>query len=612
MEGSSDRNGRTTLGRQGQSPASKRNRALRWAAPAVLIVIAAGAGFGLINTAQSIQRELRAAVDLVPQLEESIVAGNSSATATVTELKAHTEKAREEAGNPLWTFAALLPWIGPNFQAVTDVAVSADDVAKLGADPLVNTFQSLDWKSLVPDQDGVDLRPLQKANPTLRAAAHAVSSSSERLNSIETSALLPQVAEPLVEARNNLGKLSESLEAATSAASIMPAMLGGDSPRRYLLIVQNNAEPRASGGIPGALATLEVDEGRLTLGTQSSASALGTVTPAVQVDPTQQEIYSRRLGKFMQDVNLTPDFPTAASTASAMWETHTGQKTDGVISVDPIALSYLLEATGSVEVAAPVDSRLPSELNSDNVVETLLSRVYTEIPDPDAQDVYFAVVAKQIFDALGQGRGDPNHLVEAITTAAHEGRVLVWSPTSGEQSVIDKHRLSGAISGPSVHPSQFGVYFNDGTGAKMDFYVQRTVQLIKECPQDGYDQTVVRVKSTNTAPLDAADSLPAYVTGNGNFGVPPGSVQTNVIVYGPVQANVETAKLDGQGTEFAPYLHNQRPVGVLAVRLAPGESKTVEFKFGKIVQHLEPKLVVTPTVQSVNDVTLPNESVHCG
>ncbi|MFM9275062.1 DUF4012 domain-containing protein [Pseudarthrobacter sp. NKDBFgelt] len=557
-------------------------------------------------------RELWAAVELIPQLEESIIAGNSSATTTVRELKAHTEKARGDASTPLWTFAALLPWIGPNFQAVTDVAVSADEVAQLGADPLVSTLQSLDWRSFVPDQDGVDLEPLQKASPALQAAAHAVSSSSERLNSIETSPLLPQVAEPLVEARNRLGKLSENLEAATSAASIMPAMLAADSPRSYLLIVQNNAEPRASGGIPGALATLRVDKGRLTLGTQSSASALGTVTPAVQVDPAQQEIYSRRLGKFMQDVNLTPDFPTAAGTASAMWERHTGQKTDGVISIDPIALSYLLEATGSVNVATPDNSRLPSELTSNNVVETLLSRVYTEIPDPDAQDAYFAAVAKQIFDALGQGHSDPNHLVEAITRGANEGRVLVWSPASREQSVIERHRLSGAISGSSVHPSQFGVYFNDGTGAKMDFYVQRTVQLVKECPQDGYDQTVVRVTSTNTAPADAATSLPPYVTGNGNYGVPPGVVQTNVVAYGPAQAHVETAKLDGQKTEFAPYFHGNRPVGVLAIRLAPGESKTVEFTFGKIVQHTEPNVVVTPTVQDVKDVTLPTETTPCG
>jgi hypothetical protein len=52
-------------------------------------------------------------------------------------------------------------------------------------------------------------------------------------------------------------------------------------------------------------------------------------------------------------------------------------------------------------------------------------------------------------------------------------------------------------------------------------------------------------------------------------------------------------------------------VGVVAQQLAPGESKTVEFTFGKIVQHTEPNLVVTPTVQPVKDVILSTENASC-
>jgi hypothetical protein len=134
---------------------------------------------------------------------------------------------------------------------------------------------------------------------------------------------------------------------------------------------------------------------------------------------------------------------------------------------------------------------------------------------------------------------------------------------------------------------------------------------VKECPKDGYEQTTVKVTSTNTAPADAATSLPAYVTGDGNFGVPPGSVQTNIVAYGPVQANVEIAQVNGERTDFAPYVHSNRPVGVVSVRLAPGESRTVEFTFGKIVQHTEPNVVVTPTVQDVKDVILPTTNASC-
>jgi hypothetical protein len=145
----------------------------------------------------------------------------------------------------------------------------------------------------------------------------------------------------------------------------------------------------------------------------------------------------------------------------------------------------------------------------------------------------------------------------------------------------------------------------------MDYYVKRTVQLVKKCDMDGYEQTTVRVTSMNTAPADAGDSLPRYVTAGGFYGVPAGSVRTNVIAYGPVQANVETAEVDGAKTDFAAHRHANRPVGAVTVTLAPGQSSIVELTFGKIVQHMEPNVVVTPTVQPVKDVILATENAAC-
>jgi hypothetical protein len=508
-----------------------------------------------------------------------------------------------------------LPWIGPNAQAAAEVATAADDVATLGAAPLVDAFQSLNWDSLIPSE-GTDLAPLQAASPSVSAAAHAVRLSADRLNQIDASTLLPQVSKTLTQAREQLHSLTGALDAAADASTLAPEMLGSQAPRNYLLIIQNNAESRASGGIPGALAVLNLDKGKLKLGAQSSAGAVGTMSPIVPIDPEQQQIYSGRMGKFMQDVNLTPDFPTAASTAQGMWQRKTGQRVDGVISVDPVALGYILDATGPVtikqpEVVALASTGLPTELSGRNVVQTLLSDVYSKIEQPRLQDAYFAGVAQEIFTALAGGKGNAKALIEGLMRGTAEGRVLVWSGLPAEQSIIAQYALSGSISGPSVAPAQFGVYFNDGTGAKMDYYVKSTVQLVKECAQGGYEQTTVRITSTNTAPADAATSLPAYVTGGGSFGVPPGSVRTNIVTYGPVQANMETAKLDGQRTDFAPYQHSNRPVGVLAVQLAPGETKTVDFTFGKIVQHTEPNVVVTPTVQAVKDVILPTQNAEC-
>ncbi|MEJ1178635.1 MULTISPECIES: DUF4012 domain-containing protein [unclassified Pseudarthrobacter] len=580
------------------------------------IAVLGGSAAWLGITATRVSQELQAANGLVPALRSALLDNDvDAAKATVDKLMQHTKAAREDTTDPLWVIAGELPWIGANFKAASEVALSADDVSRLGAGPLVSVFQSLDWKTLAPDEDGIDLAPLAAAEPKLVSASHAVRQSSDRLSSIDADELLPQISGPLVQARDQLSALRDGLDAAANTASLAPDMLGGTSPRRYLVLIQNNAELRASGGIPGALAILSVDNGKLTLNNQTSASKFGTTSPAIPVTQEQQNIYSSRLGKYMQDVNLTPDFPSAAGTARAMWEQKTGEHLDGVISVDPVALSYVLAATGPVQVTAPellgLTGGLPSELTSSNVVQTLLSDVYKEIDRPTVQDAYFASAAQQIFGAISGGNTDATNLIESLTRGAQEGRVLLWSSTSDEQAILDRYTISGAVDGPSIAPAQFGVYFNDGTGAKMDYYVKRTVQLVKECPKDGYEQTTVRITSTNVAPEDAASALPAYVTGDGIFGVPPGSVQTNIVTYGPALANIESARLGGQRIEFAPYLHGNRPVGVISVRLAPGETQTVDFTFGKIVQHAEPNIFVTPTVEDIKDVILVTENSPC-
>lgn len=584
---------------------------------AVFIVVVVAGSVWLSVKVSTVRTELESAAGLIPTLKQQILASDAeSSAATVMTLQQHTSAARQAAEDPLWTFASGLPWVGPNLSAMAEVARSADDVSTLGLGPLVHVYESLDWDTLMPSRSGTNLEPIKAAAPSIASAAYALQESSERLAAINDAQLLPQVAEPLRKVTRELKQASGALNSAADAAAIAPAMLGAEGPRSYLLMIQNNAEARASGGIPGALAVLTLDQGKLSMGTQSSAVDVGVMSPALSVDSKQQQIYSTRLGKYMQDVNLTPDFPTAAATARTMWEKKTGQRLDGVLSIDPVVLSYILQTTGPVAINGPEltaikAAGLPTELNGSNVVPTLLSDVYAKIHQPKLQDAYFAGVAKEVFSALSSGKGEAKGLIRGLTQGTEEGRVLVWSANTSEQSIISRYALSGSVSGPSVAPAQFGVYFNDGTGAKMDYYVKRTVQLIRQCPADGYEHITVRVISNNTAPNDAAASLPAYVTGGGAFGVAPGSVQTNIVAYGPVQANVESVDVNGQKTPFAPYMHANRPLGVVAQQLAPGESKTVEFNFAKIVQHVEPNLFVTPTVQPVKDVVLPTENASC-
>lgn len=611
-----------TRRRRSKQPLRKRRRGLFWTGItlAVLTLVLGGAATWLGVQAVVIRDNLQSTTEMLPQLKKQLSDNDKAgAAATVDTLSQHTLAAKAAGTDPVWKVAGALPWVGPNFAAATTVTVTADDVVQLAAKPLLGAFESLDWKSLTPKEGAIELDAIRSAAPSVVTAANTVELSHNRLADIDQSRLVPQIAEPLASAQIQLNELRGTLNVAANTAQLLPAMMGSETPRNYLLLIQNSAEIRATGGISGALTVLSAKEGKIELAAQGSASELGAFVPALKVDAVQEAIYTNRLGSYMQNVNMTPDFPTAAATAQAMWQQRNpGDAIDGVITIDPSALALVLEATGPVDVGEAIPKgvstgSLPTKLDSNNLVKALLSDVYANIEDPGLQDAYFAKVAETIFAKVSSGNTPGEKLVTSLGEAVADNRIKLWSANPEEQKLLSTQNIGGAISGPSVPAAAFGVYFNDGTGAKMDYYVKRTTQLIQHCPQDGYGQYTARITMVNTAPADAATSLPEYVTGGGSFGVEPGSVATNVVVYGPAQARTQAARLDGAVAPISSFIHAERPVGTTRVQLAPGQTATVEVDFSKVVQTGTAHLDVTPTIQKTNEVILPlEEAVNCG
>jgi hypothetical protein len=583
-------------------------------AGALLLLLAAASGWLAYKT-EEIAGELRAAEALVPQLEADVASQKTGdANLTIDEISHHTASARKASEDPAWKLAGAIPVLGANFTAVSELALAADDVVQGSARPLLQVATSLNWERLAPVDGKLDVGALEDSAPAMKSATNTLDLTHARLQAINKSQLLPQVADPLDRVTLKLQGFRDTMSTAANVATALPPMMGSNEPRNYLFLVQNNAELRALGGLPGALALVRVDDGSIELVKQSSGSSIGKFSPSIEVDDAQVDIYSSRLGTYISDVNLTPDFPTAARTAAAMWEARHGDSIDGVVAIDPVVLGHILEASGPVALTEGLGSsatNLPSELNSENVVPTLLSDVYKALDTNASQDEFFAAASEQVFQALVSGKATGPALLRALSRSLEENRVHLWSDHVDDQEILKATKIGGAISGVSVGSASFGVYFNDGTGAKMDYYMKRSVQLVQVCTGNEYMTYRVRVRTINTAPLDADQSLPASITGDGRYGTPPGTVQTNVVVYGPAWSHVDTAVQNGAKVSFGSHLHDNRPVGVVSTRLSPGESSELEMTFVQVVQDAEPTLSVTPTVQDVKDVTLGMEIAEC-
>lgn len=441
--------------------------------------------------------------------------------------------AHELTSDILWRTSEGIPWIGPQLTALAVVAAASDEVFA-GSISLGSELDASFVERLKPVDGRLDPAVLGELGGPARQAADAASKANTMVSGVEQRPLLGVVRTQLEKAQGVLGITAQTLESLSRAIDIAPELLGENGPRRYLLLIQNNAEFRSLGGITGTIGLLSADDGRITLDSTESATALtrDLKSPTVNLPEEIQAVYGTKPARFFHNLTAIPDFRIDGPLARDMYRTQRGVDVDGVIAIDPVALSYVLQATGPISLPGG------DVINSDNVVPLLLNVVYTRYKDPIDQDKFFAAASERIFQALLTGQGSTLRLLASIATASEQRRVLVWSAHPDLQSALEGSPITGEIPTSDDTAVRMGVYFNDATGSKMSYYLKPEISIIwnkcEEEPRRGLRQLAVEVTLSSTAPLDGATSLPPYITGNGVYGVAPGWARTVSNVYLPV------------------------------------------------------------------------------
>ncbi|QNN53946.1 DUF4012 domain-containing protein [Nocardioides mesophilus] len=523
------------------------------------------------------------------ELSEQLTAGDSAAAReTLADAQADADRARSKTDGPGWWLTSRIPGVGPNVVAVRTVADVTDELATGVLPGVVEATETLKPANLRPRGRRIDLEPLTAVAPQVVASDERLQTQVDRVRGLDVEELAPQLAAPVRLLQDKLQEAASLSKRASLAVRLLPPMLGAEGRRDYLMLFQNNAEVRATGGIPGAFAVVTADHGRITLGKQGDAATIGRFEePPIPLTGDEVQLFGENLGRYPQDVNFTPDFPRSAQLIRAMWNERHGLQVDGVLSTDPVALSYLLRGTGPVPLAGG------RTLTADNAVSLLLSDVYAEIKDPTRQNIFFASVARNVFEAVTSGQGEPQAVLDALAQGGDERRLLVWSSHPEEQALLGPTRLGGVLATEPQDFPRVGVFLNDGTGAKMDYYLDYSADLRADRCVAGRQHLTVELSLRSLAPADAS-TLPDYVA-ESVAGAPRGTIRTTLLLYAPVGGWLESARLDGGDQQLAGLEHDGRALTRTTLDLAPGQrrSLTLELVSGRD-QTGQPTLRVTP------------------
>ena len=595
-DGSGTREDRPATGSGDDGGTSRRRRQSKRRNRSVVALVVVAVLLGILALlvlfavqARAAYTEMRAAMPLVSELREEALGGQTDAAGSiVAELREHTSAARDAVGGPHWAVAAKLPWLGQNVEAVRTATVVVDDLAADALPDLVAATDIVDPARLAPQDGRIDLAPFAEVAPRVVAANDAVLAGRDRLDTVDTDGLVDLLGEQVDNLKGQVDELAGLTATASRAVQLIPPMLGADEPREYIFMVQNNAEPRATGGLTGAFLLLRADDGEIELVEQRSARDVGYFADgAVELTETEVALFGTHLARFPGNVTATPDFPRSAEIIQAMWSEGVGGEVDGVLSLDPVALGGLLQATGPIGLdddelsALGVPSEMfdgGTELSADNAADIMLNGVYRYIEDTDAQDEFFEVAAAEIFSAVMDGEAAPTATVAALVQAADEGRMFAWSAHEEEQELLSGTTLSGELRGDDGRGAPVvGVYVNDMSEAKIAYYQRMEVEVeARQCHANGNQDLTVTVTLASEAPADASEFPPSLV-GAGRA-VDEGDMRSNLLVYAPTGGRITDVRdPDVDDVGAFPQIHDQQVVAARVVNLGPGDTVTTQF-----------------------------------
>ena len=199
--------------------------------------------------------------DLQDELKDVSAIDAAATASTVAHLQSESADARSAVEDPVYRAATVLPWLGPNLDAIREVTVTVDGLSTDVMPSLVDLAGTLRPSELAPRNGAVDLAPIEQASAALQHADAAVTASRERIAGIDRSGLVAPIGDAVDSLSAKLDTAGSVTGTGARAARLLPPMLGADGSRTYLVVFQNLAEPRATGGMFGSYALIHVDQG---------------------------------------------------------------------------------------------------------------------------------------------------------------------------------------------------------------------------------------------------------------------------------------------------------------------------------------------------------------
>ncbi len=344
-----------------------------------------------------------------------------------------------------------------------DSALLVTDIGK----QLTELFESI---KQLPDQifaaegEGV-MELIHHEKDRLESLIQTVVDLQQKLAGVHLDTLPEALSEKVAFAQEQIGLFLTILLELRDYSDQILTLMGDRVPHRYLILLQNNHEVRATGGFIGSYMIVDINDSKITK--MESRDIYGTDGQLSQVLPAPPgiDLIADRL--FMRDANYSPDFPTSAQQIMWFLEASRGPSVDTVIAITQTPVE---EALAMVDGEIQLEG-IPTSINAENF--SRLISFYTEAKLSETntpKQLLFDLIP--IFKEKLETADRWPELFALAKKMAQEGHIQVYSRDPGVQSVMDRYNLSGRITPAQEGVDYLSVISTSIGGNKSDEYIE--------------------------------------------------------------------------------------------------------------------------------------------
>lgn len=333
---------------------------------------------------------------------------------------------------------------------------------------------------------------LDKIIPQIDALSQKISLARTDIDKIDPNRYPKKYREKIVEAKQLVDLVDQLLTQAKPMVKRLPDLAGVNGEKKYLVLFQNDAELRPTGGFITAYAVFRIEKGKIHLDTSDDIYKLDdTLTKAV-APPDPISRYLNVYGWRMRDANFLPDFYSSMKTFEDLYASSTAkQKVDGIMALDTHVLVALMDVLGSVNTYG-VDFTTQKVPQCDCPMVIYELEKYADEPKNyergSRKDIIGVLLQTLMQKAMKAPKQVYGPLFQTFFAEAQQKHILFYLHDPDAQAGMEAINWAGRIktyNGDYLHVNDANL-----AGAKSNLYIVPSVKQEVNITDNGAEETL--------------------------------------------------------------------------------------------------------------------------